>query len=122
MVFPKHFPQDCPPTTASEVRGELFRFVGNKPPGAKDFVSYFLLGKAFAQSKTCQACGLSVYISEEEVRFARGVTPAFRKLFVAKARVAPDWGKIEKTGDAHHTWWVTEGKNPEKIFDVVDMK
>jgi hypothetical protein len=123
MGFPKHFPEQCPPDTASDVRGELFRFVTHKPPDASDFVSHYSLGKKFDKGKLCQACGLSVLLTEADVKECLKTSPFFRKKYIARGRVAPEWGKIAQTGKgAHHTWWVTEGKNPEVLFDVVEIR
>lgn len=64
MNFPAHFPQQCPPQTASEVKGDLFRFVNNDPPRSTDFASYHLMGVKYRESQHCEACGLSVLVSQ----------------------------------------------------------
>lgn len=121
MKFPAHFPEQCPPEMASDAEGELFRFVDNSPPKASDFFSYHLLGKKYDEAKHCEACGLSVLVSEDDVRQFLKAIPFFRKKHVARGTVAPDWGKIAPTGRfSHHTWWVPEGKSPELIFKVVE--
>jgi hypothetical protein len=114
MTFPSHFPKQCPPTTASQIRGEIFRFVSNKPPTADDFLSHYLLyGKdRFSADKVCQAHGLSVLLTEEDIKKARRIVPAFRKKHVAKGRPAADWGMLAQTEGRipnHHTWWVGVG-------------
>ena len=70
MAFPAHFPDQCPPKTSSEAKGDLFRFVNNDPPQATDFVSYHLLGIKYRKSQHCEACGLSVLVSETDVKRA----------------------------------------------------
>jgi hypothetical protein len=123
MEFPAHFPERCPPKTSSEAKGDLFRFVANKPPQATDFVSHHLLGKKYDKEKHCEACGLSVLVSEADVKQFLRATPSFRKKYVAKGRVSPDWGKIAQTGKfSHHTWWVPVGKSPELIFSVIEVQ
>ena len=121
MKFPAHFPAQCPPGTSFDATGELFRFVDHKPPEASDFVSNHLLGKKYEKAKHCQACGLSILTCEADVQLFLKAVPYFRKKFVAKGTVSPDWGKMEQTGRApHHTWWVPDGKNPETIFAVIE--
>jgi hypothetical protein len=122
MKFPAHYPQLCPPATALDVNGDLYRFVSNDPPKATDFISYHLLGKAYANDKHCQACGLSVLRNEADVEYWRKLTPSLRKQYVAKGNVTSDWGTIAQTGSIpHHTWWFPEDKKPETIFAVVTI-
>jgi hypothetical protein len=119
MKFPTHFPNQCPPATASDATGDPFRLVDNNPPTASDFISYHLLGKKYDKAKHCEACGLSVFVREEDVRQFLKAIPFFRKKHVAKGTVAADWGKVAQTGRfSHHTWWIPEGKSPELIFKV----
>ena len=125
MAFPAHFPDQCPPKTSSEAKGDLFRFVNNDPPQATDFVSYHSLGIKYRKSQHCEACGLSVLFSETYVKQLWKATPFVRKKYkyVAKGMVTPDWGKIAQTGrSSHYTWWVPEGKSPELIFSVIEIQ
>jgi len=122
MNFPAHYPALCPPASALEASGEIYRFVVNDPPQPGDFLSYHLLGKKCDKGKHCEACGLSVLLSESAVKQYRQMIPYFRKRRVAKGSVAPDWGKIAQTGSIpHHTWWFPEGKKPEGIFKIVTI-
>jgi hypothetical protein len=122
MNFPTHYPALCPPASALEANGEIYRFVANDPPQPRDFISYHLLGKKYDKKKHCEACGLSVWITESAVKYCIQLNPYLRKRHVAKATVAPDWGKIVQTGlIPHHTWWFPEGKKPEGIFKVVTI-
>ena len=59
--------------------------------------------------------------TKDDAVTAQKLVPALRKMMIAKARVSPDWGALAATQGykGHHTWWVAEGKEPEKIFDVV---
>jgi len=127
MSFPAHFPNGCPPDTVEDAQGEVFRFVRrNDPPVAANFVSNVAGSKWYDPAKECQACGLSVLRTEQDVREARRVSPWAKKQKVAKARLSPDWGKLAPTESTlipnHHTWWVSEGKQPERIFVVVAIK
>jgi hypothetical protein len=126
MNFPTHFPNGCPPSSAEDARGEVYRFVRNDPPRAGDFISHFVGNKPHDAGKKCQACGLSVLRSEQDVKEARRLSPWFKKRKVAKARLSPDWGKLDKTESRnvpnHHTWWVSEDKQPETIFIVIAIR
>lgn len=125
MSFPAHFPDECPPSSAEDARGEVYIFVRNEPPVAADFLSYFTKGRPYQPEKKCEACGLSVLRTEQDVREARRLCSWFRKRKVAKARLSPDWGKMARTESKnvpnHHTWWVSEGKQPNTLFDVVTI-
>ena|SRR5215469_10677319 len=123
MKFPAHYPEFCPPASALEANGEIYRFVANNdPPQPCDFLSHHLLGKKYDKGKHCQACGLSVLLTESAVRLYRQIIPSFRKQHVAKGNVAPEWGKIAQTGSIpHHTWWFSEDKKPECIFKIVKI-
>lgn len=95
----------------------------DESPVAADFVSFHDAGRKYDPDKKCQACGLSVLRTEEDVKEARRVSPWFKKRKVAKARLSPDWGKVARTESKnipnHHTWWVSDSKQPHAIFDVV---
>lgn len=92
MTFPAHFPGGCPPTSAEDAHGEVFRFVRNEPPVAEDFVSVFIGGTLRDLDSKCQGCGLSVLRTEQDVKEARRLSPWFKKRKVAKARLSPEWG------------------------------
>jgi hypothetical protein len=65
-------------------------------------------------------------VSVDDVKLAIDACPWFRKRKIAKARVNAEWGKMMRTPSPnnipnHHTWWVPDGKAPEKIFDVISL-
>jgi hypothetical protein len=120
MSFPTHFPENCPPDTAKPANGEVFRYIDKEIPQECDFQSYFVLGKPFRQEHKCEACGCSVYVSEKAARARAAKAPFLRRKKLAKGRLSPEWGVMAETwGTGHHTWWVPEGKNPTKLFDLV---
>jgi hypothetical protein len=125
MKFPAHFPEGCPPANVNDASGEVFRFVKNDPLDANEFLSYFALGKPLAPDQLCQACGLSVLVSEHDVKEVRRVSPWFKKRKVAKARISPEWGKIAPTASKnvpnHHTWWIPDGKEPVRLFVIANV-
>jgi hypothetical protein len=122
VKFPSHYPADCPPADSKDASVELFRFVKNTPPLPSDFTP---VKWKSADADPCNMCGLSVLVTIDDVKHARDTCPWFRKQKVAKARLSPEWGKYRQTMSVkvqnHHTWWVAEGKTPEKIFDVIEV-
>jgi hypothetical protein len=125
MDYPNHYPAQCPPVTSTDVRGEIYRFVKGPEPVASDFISHYVMFPArYSSDEACQACGLSVSITEADAREAQKLVPSLKKKKVAKARLSGEWGKIAKTPSKlqipnHHTWWVPNGKTPEALFSVV---
>jgi len=125
MTFPAHYPDECPPGDARDADGELFRFVRNQPPQSSDFVPVYPGNTVIDADMRCQACGLSVLLTEVDVVAARKTCPWFKKRLVAKGRVNRDWGKTGRTGSQvpnHYTWWVASGKSPEQIFEVIEVR
>jgi hypothetical protein len=121
MIFPKHFPEDCPPKAAKPVKGEIFRFIRKKVPEDRDFKSHFVLEIKFEPDKLCEACGCSVYLSEEDARAKAEKTPYLKGKKLAKAKLSPEWGRIAQTFDPpHHTWWLVNDKSPTIMFDVIE--
>jgi hypothetical protein len=120
LIFPTHYPEECPPKTAKPVSGEVFRFVNKDTPRDLDFESHFVRKLRFEPSKKCEACGCSVYLSEKAARAKADSIPALRKKQLAKATLSPEWGVIAQTFEpSHHTWWVSDGKKPTTLFKVI---
>ena len=124
MEFASFCPESCPPKEAKPISGELFRFAKQLPIGSNDFLTYYEIKgiDAFEPTELCRACGLSVYLAEEDIRAAMKASPYLRNRKVIKARVGKDWGVVQPTGSkstGHHTWWVALGKNPELVFKVI---
>jgi len=101
MSFPAHFPNGCPPDTVEDAHGEVFRFVRrNDPPVAANFVSNVAGSKWYDPAKECQACGLSVLRTEQDVREARRVSPWAKKQKVATVGAAD-----LTTTNGHYVWF-----------------
>jgi hypothetical protein len=125
MDFATHFPLNCPPSTALPVGGEIFRLIKRAPASASDFVSLYVRspnGRHPARL-VCEAYGLTVFLTENDIRAAREISPYFKMRSIAKARVTPGWGVLQVTrGGAlgRHTWWVPNGMAAENIFEAVE--
>ena len=129
MEWRDHLPHDCPPSIAEAASGEVYRFISidHEEPCPEDFLSWRELHPEATCPPSlpeCQACGLSVIRSIEDVRRAPKRIPTLRKKKTALGNLTPDLGQIQntpssKSGPSHHTWWVAKGTEPWKIFQVV---
>jgi hypothetical protein len=107
MVFAANCPEEnCPPSDAEEVTGDVIRFVKNGPPTAADMKTYADDGKGGADA--CMACALSVLRRLEDVPAARKAMPWFKKRLVAKATLAAKHGRVKQSGayKFHFSFWV----------------
>jgi hypothetical protein len=126
--WPEYFPENCPPLTASNPSGKFYRFVkkDHESPQSQDFLSWREnnQGKPCPENITeCQACGLSVYASLEEISRMAKVIPRLRKMKIAEGNLDENSGKIQNTPSRnsryHYTWWVPDGGTPWKIFVII---
>jgi len=103
--YPTHYPKDCPPNNAVPVSGDTYRFTDRAIPKEKDFKSYYELGR----EDTCQARGLSVYITLEDCIIAAKAVPALKRKHIAKAELLQNHGVIAPTPSKnnynHNTFW-----------------
>ena len=129
MQFPDYFPNNCPPDTAQEAFGEVYRLVDNDPPTASDFRSQREqhLNEPCPKNVTeCQACGLSVFTSRDDIEFARRTVRRLRNKKIANGNLNSALGRIlptpsQNTGQSHHTWWFPIGIQPWTVFCVIDV-
>lgn len=123
MLYPDHFPEQCPPDTAHEANGDVYRFIKTPKPEASDFTSHWeeSPGKDWGD-KGCLVCGLSVYIDFAEVATIWRTNPHWRRHFVAKGTLSPDWGEMLHTGKrSHHTWWTPTERRPWTVFETIEV-
>jgi len=131
MIWFEQLPDGCPPEDAQPVAGSVYRFVDNDPPQLEDFVSWRKLNQSEPCPNgltECQACGLSVFTTEEGVCTALRRKPFLRKKKTALAHLSSklNLGVILKTpargtGNNHHTWWLSSDTEPWKEFQVVNV-
>lgn len=130
MSYPKHFPENCPPDESDIACGEFYRFIKkNQVPLPEDFMSWREENPTKpcpAQISECQACGVSVYSSLDDVINLPNRIPRFRNMKVAKGSLNCDYGKIkntpsQNTGKSHNTWWILENSEPWKIFKIIEL-
>lgn len=102
---------------ASEVSGDLYRLCRKQPPVPDDFAPHVVSedkkkrALANANPADCNGWGLSVYLDEDDLRFACELNPKMSsKKYVYKAAVVNSEGKIIKSGGpGHYTFWPREG-------------
>ena len=128
MAWPKHYPKRCPPADSKEANGTVYRYVKD-PSDPEEFKSYWFQKphqrRDFEKrGKACQARGLTVYRSLQDLMHASKI---YRKMkrgkAPTKADLSPEMGKIKQTPGPgnHYTWWTpTEFENPCEHFSLVE--
>ncbi|MGB5961238.1 MAG: hypothetical protein WBG73_11310 [Coleofasciculaceae cyanobacterium] len=129
MQWPEHFPTGCPPQTAHNTSGEVYRLINNDSPMPNDFRSWREENKDKECPNgvtECQACGLSVYTEKADAYRVIKRIPRFRKAKPALGNLTTDLGLTlhtpSNTSQSHHTWWIPSGKQPWTVFQIVYYK
>lgn len=108
-MWPDTYPAGCPPDSADETSGVVYRYVATASPASSDFVPLAELepDRNFG-SRRCQAVGLSVLRGLGDARARR--IPAFRNHRIASIILHATDGRIKATPTrrqpTHCTWWV----------------
>jgi hypothetical protein len=109
--FPNHWPRDCPPSSAEDAQGVVYRICRQNPPGQSDFQSQAELGKS-SKGDECMRHGLSVFRNPAEAIHVTALFPRLGTL-VFRGELSPPLGKIKATPNKHRpshtTWWPCEG-------------
>ncbi len=120
LNFPQDWPEDCPPVTAVDAAGEVFRLVKSNPVTAEDMSSHKETGKLL-KAPACLRCGLSVFRELEDAIHQRRLIPKLGD-FVATATLDAAMGKTLPTAGrqpTHTTWWPYEGIDRASLFSIV---
>ncbi len=129
MEWRDHLPHDCPPSDAKPAKDNFYRLIKSQHayPCAEDFRSWREdnVEKELPKGITeCQACGLSILQSLEDVHRLQRRVPAFRRNVPAMGSLTPDLGRVKHTPtpreNSHHTWWVSKESQPWEFFKLVD--
>lgn len=129
MEWHNPLPDDCPPSDAKTAKGDFYRLIKRQHacPCAEDFRSWREdnVGKELPNGMgECQACGLSVLQSLDDVRRLQKRVPAFRRDVAAIGSLTPDLGRVKHTPtqreNSHHTWWLSREAQPWEFFQLVD--
>ncbi|MHC8336968.1 hypothetical protein [Pseudomonas sp. HLT2-19-2] len=124
-IWPLDFPDMCPPSMATPINGEIFRFIEKSDPSQKDFVSFYEKNPTRDWGDmTCQSRGLSVFPSAEACHEMAKAVPAMRKKNLAVARLVETHGLYAHTPSTnsgrHLTWWLPDNlKQPWLLFTPI---
>lgn len=103
--------------------GTLFRGIRKPPVKAEDFLSQAEIDRNNCDDQECEAWGLSVWVSVEDVEHARKIQRYTRKWHIASGKITPNDGVILKTPSRtqpnHHTFWAYQDVALWKRFSIV---
>jgi hypothetical protein len=103
--FPHWFPQDCPPASASDASGLVYRIVSGETLRDEDFLSHHELGTARG-APPCRRCGISVFDSFRNALHRLRLSPRLGTA-ISEGELTAEAGKTELTSAAsgHMEWW-----------------
>lgn len=113
---PTWFPLNCPPDTATDATGQVFRIVAGGHLTEKDFETHHEAGTA-PNAPPCGRCGISVFNSFAKAAHRQRLTPRLGPA-IAEGTLTPDAGKIRLTDSrsGHVEWWPYEGIKRASYF------
>ncbi len=139
MDFPDYFPAQCPPETAHSYEGPFFRLARENPQDVQDEANHknrlqLLMETGnrkyqYPEGLDCQACALSGYLTEEDLREYIALelqrAPKFGRKLEASAVFSLELrhsdGKLlctPGTSAKHHSFWVSLGLNIKERLAV----
>lgn len=121
-AWPSHFPAQCPPASAVDLAGPLFRFINGRQPRAEDFLSYYEKNPG-GWATSCNARGLSSTRNWEDALTMRAGVPALRKKKAVFGNINEKVGLIAVTPSGtcrnHCTWWRFSA--PESVVTMFQL-
>lgn len=124
LKWPGHFPKGCPPSTAQKPAGTYYRFVKNEPHES-DFISNYARFPAKAFGDICQACGLSMYEKESDIREAQKRVLGMSKKKIAVGSLDDAPGVIHPTPrddyQSHFTWWLPDSADSTLVMGIFGL-
>ncbi|MBH0004294.1 hypothetical protein [Pseudoalteromonas sp. SWYJZ12] len=120
-TWPKDFPNDVPPSDASDANGVAFRLVKGNPPSELDFVGHNKEPHK-KNSKNLKAAdyGTSMFRNLSNIEFARSSFKPQRNKKIAEGELIPMHGKMSKANQkSHFEAWLREKTGIEGCFRVV---
>jgi hypothetical protein len=123
VVWPKFYPEGCPPQDSVSANGVFYRLVNDGVVSRHDFWSQRELKPSaiFQNMPECQACGTSIFADLADAERVKKL-PTMRKKKIAQGQVDPSMGQMKPTPSAHrshHTWWVPANCDPSPNFVVL---
>ena len=121
LVWPAHFPAECPPKDAVDLSHDLFYLVGTNPATAEDFHCALQKG-TFIGRPPCLRSSLSCGLTLDYITRLKTI-PTLRNKLIAMASLVSDDGKIRQTGKpGHHSMWLVQSSlaNAPSTFEVIE--
>lgn len=110
--FNRNIPENCPPSVAKPVERLIYRGIKSPPISSNDFLSHRELGeKCSAKGRygECDCWSLSVWVSEEAVNHARGISGRIKQWYIAAGKVSKTDGVLMATPSnsqpEHHSFF-----------------
>lgn len=125
MVFPEHFPAQCPPSDSEEPDEslQLYRAVSS-PPGISDVLSNYESGQL--NSDHCSGRGVS--FSTKTVGLERNIErhPYFKGKVIARLQLKKRWGVYRKSKNKgivgrHVNLWLYTETDREEIASALEV-
>lgn len=106
--FPNWFPPDCPPDTATDASGIVYRIVAGESLSAADFLTYHELGK-LPDANPCRRCAVSVFDSFAYALHCLCMSPRLGTA-ISEGELEAGHGKTQLTSESsgHVSWWAYE--------------
>jgi hypothetical protein len=111
MAAPYHpdIPPGCPPDSAASAQGVMYRAVRSFPVAEKEFLSDAERNRRKIDKVDCRNWGLSVWVSEEDVAFARDIMGWTRERYIVALQLTGREGRLKRTPTnnqtEHYTFW-----------------
>ena len=107
--WPDLYPEGCPPEDAEETKGVVFHLVSDDPMPKSDLYDTAYHRKSFTNLEECKRVSLSCYRDEEDLKQTRDTVPRLSDRKIARAELAPEYGKIKQTfTPSHHSLWIRD--------------
>ena len=106
VIWPTHFPRNCPPPDADSLSHVVYYLVASKPPIPDDFRSALERG-SFVGKPECQRASLSCGLKFDDISSLQKSIPRLRNFMVSIAKLREEHGKIMQTGNpGHYSLWL----------------
>lgn len=122
MIWPKHYPPNCPCPDSIDAQGIVYRLVRTLPPTPKDFKPSKIEPQDKYGDPKCLKCAISVFGELSDLNQAKDRYRHFRERVIIKFELNPRMGKIKPTPSdfcSHITWWIPEGIDPCQLFGSI---
>lgn len=124
MIWPDHFPDNCPPEDAKAGNNPIYVMINeNINLGTNFDSSWIRYSDKREENIKCQLCGLSVSVSIEDCERSKRRVKALRNKKILVSCFEYPVGVIKNTplenSPKHHTWWIPS-TCPDPWFYFVD--